>query len=109
MFKLFVRRATVPLTVGCLWLSLGRPCFGTLIQQQPSTTKDKKANDKGKGSGKDSAGAKPVEKSKDADGLSNERMSTRGLHKGGNDQGAKPEGQAQSKDQQSTSKPDTQK
>jgi len=80
------------------------------MQDQKPNAQQKTSDKNGKGSAKDSAGAKPVAKSSEADKLSNERMSTRGLHKGNSDQGGKQDGQAKSKpEQQSTTKPDAQK
>jgi hypothetical protein len=87
MLDSFARRATLPLTISCLWLALASPCFGTPMQdQKPATQHKKSTTGNGKQSAKDSAGAKHVEKSSGADKLSNERMSTRGLHKGKSDQ-----------------------
>jgi hypothetical protein len=110
MLNWFVRRATILLIISCLWLPLTRQCFAApiLAQEQKSDAQGKKSNSNGKGSAKSSAPAKPVEKSSEADKLSNERMSTRGLHKGKSDQAGKQEEPSKSKPDAS-SKPDSAK
>jgi cytoskeletal protein RodZ len=91
MLKPFLRWITVLLGIGSLWPA----GFGVAQQtqsQQPSTQQGKS-----KASGKQTSN-NPPPKASDADKLSNERMSTRGLKRPPSD---KPK-----TDQQSTNKPD---
>ena len=104
MSSWFVRRAMHWLILGCLSITLAGAPLGVAASDQKTDTQKKKSD--GKGSAKTSTGAKSVDKSGDADKLSNERMSTRGLHKGGDK--SKPGGESSNKSA-SSGKPDSQK
>ena len=86
MSSSLVRRAIHSLVVGCLAMALAGSSLTALAQDKNADSQQqKKSNKTGKGSAKDSTEAKPAERSSEADKLSNERMVTRGLHKGGSD------------------------
>lgn len=108
MPRTLILRATLLLAGICLAASIPSTSFAQQTQgQQPTADQQKK---KPSGSAKATATKPPPAPAKDADKLTPERMSTRGLHKGNSDQGGKQDEQSKPKqDQQSTAKPDSQK
>ena len=99
-----IQRALVLLAAVCLAASVPVPSSAQQTQSQQQTG-DKKQQKKSGGSAKATTKSAPV-KADDADKLTPERMSTRGLHKGGKDKSAT--GNASSTTD-STSKQDSQK
>jgi hypothetical protein len=107
MLKSIARPITVWLIAGCIGLTSTIYLVAQQAQdkQQPSAQQQKKTT----GSAKATPAKTPV-KVEDADKLSNEPMSTRGMHRGSSQPSDKSNGQSTSKgDQQSTTKPDSQK
>ncbi len=104
MHKTSLRRAILLLAAICLAASIPSIAFAQQTQSQPSSDQQKK---KPSGSAKATTKTPPAP-AKDADKLTPERMSTRGLHKGNSDQGGKQDPKPK-QEQQSTTKPDSQK
>lgn len=91
----------------CLPASIPSTCFAQQTQSQQTADQQKKKPSR---SAQTTATKTPPAPASDADKLTPERMSTRGLHKGNSDQGGKPEGQTKPKqEQQPPAKPESQK
>jgi hypothetical protein len=105
MPKSLIPRATVLLAAICLAASTPSATSAQQAQGQQQTADQQK---KSSASAKPTAAKTPPAPAKDADKLTPERMSTRGLHKGNSDQGGKQDPKPK-QDQQSTTKPDSQK
>ena len=88
---------TTLLLTAALCLVLTGPSFGMQTQTQTPAAAQQNSKPAGKSEKGASTNAAPA-KSKDADKLSNERMSTRGLHKQAKSDAAdKPDGHSKSK------------